>query len=182
MIEEVDPRKVSIHTEYNGMTKLINYSIGNLHPVGTYKFKIIIADTADDELDSAVFLKNISAFAGLKANNDSYEIDAGGTSATSILSNDTTNGKVVTSDLVRTTAGANIPAGFSINNEGKVVVANNVTAGTYTFDYTICDPVNTGFCSTATVTVKVNAKPVCHKPGNFTSQGIPTKVGISTIG
>lgn len=182
VFEFVDPSKVSIYTEYNGMTKLINYSIRNLTPGGTYKFKIIIADTADDELDSAVFLKNLSAFADLQANNNYYEIDAGGTSATSILSNDTTNGKVVTSDLVRTTAGANIPTGFSINNEGKVVVASNVAAGTYTFDYTICDPVNTDFCSTATVTVKVNAKPVCHKPSTFTGQGVPTKVGISTIG
>lgn len=177
--EETIAERISIHTMLTGMTKLINYNIRGLQPGGTYKFKIAIANSVDAGLGSAVFVKEISAFADLNANEDTYVLRAGETT-TSVLDNDTSNGNVVLADHILITADENIPTGFVIDSEGKIVVDKSVQPGTYEFSYTICDKENTDFCSTAKV--KIIIEGMCFKPGNFIGDGEPSLFGISTIG
>ncbi|WP_160138492.1 hypothetical protein [Chryseobacterium sp. c4a] len=56
--------------------------------------------------------------------------------------------------------------------------AQNVLSGTYTFNYTV-NSTCTGAPSVATVTINITGH--CTKPGDFTSMGSPTKVGITNL-
>ncbi|MBC8644220.1 putative Ig domain-containing protein [Flavobacterium lindanitolerans] len=54
-----------------------------------------------------------------------------------------------------------VPAGLSFNTStGAVSVNAGTPAGTYTFDYTICEVLNPANCDTAQVTVNVAAAPI----------------------
>ena len=44
---------------------------------------------------------------------------------------------------------------LQVNGDGKLVVPNNTTPGTYTVTYKICDKANPGVCDTAVVKIKV---------------------------
>ncbi len=48
-----------------------------------------------------------------------------------------------------------LPAGLTLNNDGTVDVAPGTAAGTYTFNYQICEIANPTNCTTATATVGV---------------------------
>lgn len=50
--------------EFNGLTSLITFDLVGLTPGATYTFKIAIADTGDQDLDSGVFIKKISGING----------------------------------------------------------------------------------------------------------------------
>ena len=153
---EPQPGPRVVYTEHNGISKLINYSIRNLIPGSTYTFKIIIADSSDEQRDSGVYIKDISAFADLNAADDSYTVNQGYNVTSSILNNDTSNGTAVTSSLVSISS-SNLPAGFSIDSEGKIIIQNTVSPGIYQFNYTICDKSNPIYCKSAAVTVTVAA-------------------------
>lgn len=200
-LNEVVNNNAKIGVQFNGMTKKIHYSLKGLQAGQTYKLKIVIADAGegDTSLDSGVFVENINATINLKANDDTYEMTAGSTTANSIITNDTANDTEAVKmewltpltpfNIVKVTSEGKTPitTGFSINSEGKVVADNNVEAGTYEFNYNLCDASVGDFCSTAKVTVVVtgNTTPPqgqCYKPGNLTGQGEPTKFGISTVG
>ncbi|SHJ17219.1 Alpha-tubulin suppressor, partial [Algibacter luteus] len=87
---------------------------------------------------------------------------AGG-STTTVLGNDTLNGvAVVPADITLTPGTAPSPASGSItmNADGTITVAPGTTAGTYTYDYTICENLNPANCDTATVTVVVAPAPI----------------------
>ncbi|WP_146603209.1 hypothetical protein, partial [Olleya aquimaris] len=76
---------------------------------------------------------------------------AGGSTAT-VLGNDTLNGvAVVPADITLTPGTAPSPASGSItmNADGTITVAAGTTAGTYTYDYTICENLNPTNCDTA---------------------------------
>ena len=47
--------------------------------------------------------------------------------------------------------------GVTLNADGTVTVAPDTPAGTYVIEYTICENLNPDNCSTATVTVTVDA-------------------------
>lgn len=178
---EPQPGPRVVYTELNGISKLINYSIRNLVPGATYTFKIVIADSSDDQRDSGVFIKDISAFADLNAINDAFTVYQGNSVTSSILANDTSNGSVVTSSLVSITSG-NLPSGFSIDSNGKITVQASVAPGTYKFDYTICDKSNPIYCKTATVTVTVLPPPVCYKAATTSGTPLESIHGITALG
>lgn len=211
---DFDASQVKVHTSFNGITKKIDYALKGLQPGKTYRFKIIIGDAFDGSMDSGVFIDAISAFADIEARNNNYTIDAGSTSTTSVLANDVYKGnfgtvtennvlvqvkeKTLPREFVTISTPFNIvkvetdgtktnSSGFTLDNDGNVIVDSSVAPGTYEFDYNICDAANPDFCSTAKVTVVVKAgtpptEQKCYKPGNFTAQGEPSKFGISTIG
>ena len=74
-----------------------------------------------------------------------------------VLGNDTLNGTPATKDNV--TVSIDDPNGLSglTINEGKIVVPNGSTPGTYTVRYKICDKVHLGVCDTAVVKITVIA-------------------------
>ncbi|WPO80722.1 gliding motility-associated C-terminal domain-containing protein [Flavobacterium sp. KACC 22761] len=76
-----------------------------------------------------------------------------------VISNDTRNGNPLTAsevDIKTTTAD---PSGYLILDPttGIVTLDANAPAGTYTLTYSICDKTNASNCSTAAVTLTVNA-------------------------
>lgn len=60
----------SVFVEHNGISKLISYSAYNLLPGQTYTFKIVLADAGDYDLNTGVFIQNISGVANIITNND----------------------------------------------------------------------------------------------------------------
>ncbi|WP_307530168.1 PKD-like domain-containing protein [Pedobacter sp. W3I1] len=96
----------------------------------------------------------------LAATNDSGDANGytGGTAVENVLTNDTYNGNPVTLNVVKlsqvSTANPNVTLDVTT---GKVNVAPNTTAGTYTLVYQIEDKLNTGQTKTATITITVGA-------------------------
>lgn len=84
----------------------------------------------------------------------------GGTNVLNVFAGDTVNG--APADPAKTTlqlaGGSSLPAGISFDPAtGNVSVAPGTAAGTYSFDYTLCEIANPANCQTATVTVTVEA-------------------------
>ena len=157
LVQNTNPGPFPVAVQFNGITRLITYSLSGLTPGGTYTFKIVIADAGDVSLDSGVFINDIYATATLAANNDTYTIVSGSTSTTSVLNNDSVNGAapasftdVFLSQVSTTNTGVNLDP-----LTGKINVAAGTPAGTYTVTYQICDQTFTSNCKTATATITV---------------------------
>jgi len=148
-----------VAVQFNGITKMITYTLGGLTPGGTYTFKIIIADTADAALDSGVFVNTIYATATVVANNDSYSMVSGSSSIVSVLNNDTVNGvspaslsDILLTQLSTTNNGVNLNP-----TTGLITVVPGTPPGIYNVTYQICDQTFTANCKTAVATVTVQA-------------------------
>lgn len=157
LVTNTNPGPFPVAVQFNGITKLITYSLSGLTPGGTYTFKIVIADAGDARFDSGVFINLIYGTATLIANNDAYTIVSGSTSTTSVLNNDSVNGAapaslsdVLLSQVSTTNTGVNLDP-----LTGKINVAAGTPAGTYTVTYQICDQTFTSNCKTATATITV---------------------------
>ncbi|TRX36157.1 gliding motility-associated C-terminal domain-containing protein [Flavobacterium sp. ZT3R18] len=80
----------------------------------------------------------------------------GGTAVANVLANDKLNGVAVIPSQVVLTLATALPAGITFNTStGEVAVNPQTPAGTYVFDYTICEVLDPSNCSTTTVTVNV---------------------------
>jgi len=145
--------------QFNALTGLITYTLSGLTPGATYTFKIVIADTADEQYDSGVFVNTIYATATLVANNDTYTIISGNNSTVSVLNNDTVNGAapasmsdVLLNQISTTNSGVTLNAATGLIN-----IAPGTPPGVYSVNYQICDLTFLGNCKTATATVTVQA-------------------------
>ncbi|WOD42566.1 gliding motility-associated C-terminal domain-containing protein [Hwangdonia lutea] len=106
----------------------------------------------------------------------------GGSTAT-VLGNDTLNGvAVVPADITLTPGTAPTPAAGSItmNADGTITVAAGTTAGTYTYDYTICENLNPTNCDTATATIVVAPAPIDAVADDFSGAPVNGFDGGST--
>ncbi|MCD8431077.1 hypothetical protein LNJ06_12950, partial [Tenacibaculum finnmarkense genomovar ulcerans] len=86
------------------------------------------------------------------------------------LENDTLNGvKVVPSEVTLTAGTAPTPIAGSItmNADGSITIAPGTTAGTYDYEYTICENLNPANCSKVTSVVKVGKAPIEAIADNF---------------
>jgi gliding motility-associated-like protein len=97
----------------------------------------------------------------IKANDDtvsSFNGFSGGVAVSNVLSNDLLNCSAVVTSDVNVTLASSLPSvlNFNITN-GSVEVKPQTPAGTYSFDYTICEKSNTTNCSTASVKITVVA-------------------------
>ena len=157
LVPNTNPGPFPIAVQFNGITRLITYTLSGLTPNGTYTFKIVIADAGDATLDTGVFIDNIYATATLVANNDSYTIVSGSSSINSVLNNDSVNGTApaTLSDVLLSQI-STTNAGVTLNPlTGQINVAPGTPSGTYAVTYQICDQTFTSNCKTAVATIIV---------------------------
>ncbi|WP_123907060.1 gliding motility-associated C-terminal domain-containing protein, partial [Flavobacterium johnsoniae] len=82
----------------------------------------------------------------------------GGTAVSDVLANDLLNCNAVVRSEVVLTLASTLPSVLTFDTtSGTVAVKPNTPAGTYSFDYKICEASNSSNCSTATLEVKVTA-------------------------
>lgn len=96
----------------------------------------------------------------------------GSTEVLNVFDFDSINGATVnsTNAILSLANGTNVPTGLTFDmNSGAVGVNPSTPAGTYTFDYQICDSANTANCKTATVTVTVVAPVIAADPDSVGS-------------
>ncbi|WP_125112984.1 Ig-like domain-containing protein [Algoriella xinjiangensis] len=115
------------------------------------------------------------------ANDDSYTIDQGSNSTTSVLENDLVayNGNPATVNNVTISKISTTDPNININTStGIIEVGSSVSSGIYTLVYQICRRDAPSSCDTATVTITVQSS-YCTKPGSTIVGGTPTEVGIT---
>ncbi|MFN4086259.1 MAG: Ig-like domain-containing protein, partial [Spirosomataceae bacterium] len=128
---------------------------------GTYTFIYRMCEVLNNaNCDTAKVTVKVAAPAIL-ANDDTAGPIIGKTGANNVVNvftNDLLNGAPVNSTQATVTA-INLPVGFplSLNANGNVNVAPNTPAGTYTFDYNLCQILNPTNCDIGKVTVNVIA-------------------------
>jgi uncharacterized repeat protein (TIGR01451 family) len=122
-------------------------------PLGTFE-----ANTANNVATDA---NNVMA--ALIAANDSVSAVngiLGGSNVLNVFAGDTVNGLAAGTGTttLALASGASLPAGLTFDPvTGNVSVTPGTAAGTYSFDYTLCETANPTNCKTATVSVAVAA-------------------------
>ena len=129
---------------------------------GTYTFEYQICEiVSPDNCDTAtvtLFITNTDSTTNvINAVNDGMDgievtSSSGATAVVNVFDNDTLNGIGVNANSV-TVTGVNLPNGIVLNVDGTVDVNENITTGTYTFEYQICEIASPNNCDTATVTL-----------------------------
>ncbi|MCD8452780.1 hypothetical protein LNJ08_00005, partial [Tenacibaculum finnmarkense genomovar ulcerans] len=141
---------------------------------GTYDYEYTICENLNPANCSTVTSKVVVEAAPIEAVKDEFTSINGkeGATTTSVLENDTLNGKEIVPSEVTLTAGtAPTPIAGSIlmNADGSITIAPGTTAGTYDYEYTICENLNPANCKTVTSTVEVVAAPIEAVADTFTS-------------
>ena len=139
----------------NGDGKLV---VPNNTTPGTYTVTYKICDKANPGVcDTAVVkIKVTGTTSTIDAVDDGEKTLPRTGGIVEVLTNDTLNGTPATKDNVTVTIDSNGGlTGLTVNGDGKLVVPNNTTPGTYTVTYKICDKANPGVCDTATAKIKV---------------------------
>ena len=105
--------------------------------------------------------QTVTVVGPIKANDDtvsSLNGFSGGVAISNVLSNDLLNCSAVVTSDVNVTLASSLPSVLTFNTtNGSVAVKPQTPAGTYSFDYTICEKSNTTNCSTASVKITVVA-------------------------
>lgn len=117
------------------------------------------------------------------ANNDTFAINAGSSSTTSVLANDLEqyNGAAATTSNVILTQLTTTNPNVTLNTStGLVQVGLGVPLGTYTINYQICRTSLPSSCSGAVITVNV-MDPVCYKAGVLSGTALRTHVGLTSL-
>jgi uncharacterized repeat protein (TIGR01451 family) len=154
-------------------------------PAGTYSFDYTICETLNPSNCSTATASVTVDAAPIQAVNDS-ETGVNGASGEmnvlNVLDGDTLNGAPVTAASVDITVatGSSVPAGLTFDPAtGQIDVDPGTPAGTYSFDYTICETINPMNCSTATATVTVDPAPI--QAVNDSETGVNGLVGESNV-
>ena len=107
---------------------------------------------------------------------------SGAANVLNVLTGDTLNGAAATTANVTIglAAGAVVPAGLTFDTAtGNISVTTGTPAGTYSFDYRICEKLNPANCTTATATVTVVATPIAAT--NDSATGVNGRPGASNV-
>ena len=86
-------------------------------------------------------------------------VDAGASTAASVLANDQLNGVSPPAAVTVRLTLVGAPAGYSIAADGRISVAAGTIAGAVTLTYQICEAAALGNCDTARVTLRVTPAP-----------------------
>ena len=140
-------------------------TVPNNTPAGTYSIVYQICEKLNPGNCATSTAVVTVATPTITATPDTFTITTG-TSTSSVIDNDrigtatTTTGTVtigVVTGAIPKTPGANTP---TLNpTDGTITVPNNTPAGTYSIVYQICEKLNPGNCSTATIIVTVVGTP-----------------------
>ncbi|MGB3470393.1 MAG: hypothetical protein WBA51_06205 [Erythrobacter sp.] len=147
-------------------------------PAGGYAIVYEICDIANPANCAAATASITVRSANLVAAPDSATSTgaaAGDADVLNVLAGDTVNGNPATVDTVTITLAASgtLPAQLSFDAAtGSVSVNPGAEAGTYSFDYQICETLNPANCITASATIVV-APPLAFSGTNATSGGNP---------
>ena len=131
---------------------------------GLYTFTYMLIDTLNpSNTDTAVVSINVTSPIILAQTDNGIVNGAiGNASLLNVLANDSLNGLGVSPgmvSLVKTTSTS--ATGISLDTAtGIVSVLPNIPAGVYTFEYRICDTLNTGNCDTSMVYITILAPPI----------------------
>ena len=143
-----------------------NTSVAPGTPAGTYAFNYRICDRVNPtNCADATETVTVVAPAIVAIDDSAGPISgiAGGTNVMNALTGDTLNGVPATTATITIALapGATVPAGLTFDTAtGNVSVAPGTPAGSYSFNYRICDRVNPTNCADATETVTVLAAPI----------------------
>ncbi|WND82000.1 CARDB domain-containing protein [Lysobacter capsici] len=130
-------------------------------PAGTYTLVYRLCEVLNpSNCDDATVTVTVNAAPIVATNDTGAPVDgrSGGVAVPNVLVNDTLNGNPVTpADVALTQVSTSNPGVTLDPATGAVNVAPGTPAGSYTLTYQICELLNPSNCSTATVSVTVNA-------------------------
>ena len=138
---------------------------------GTYSYPYTICEALNpancDTATATVVVDAAPIVAVDDTNPTAINGNTGGVAITSIFANDTLNGLPVVRTEI-TVTNTTVPPQLLLDPaSGEVSVVPGTAAGTYTFDYTICELLNPTNCATAVVTVVVAAAPIVAIDDSF---------------
>ncbi|MCD8411103.1 hypothetical protein LNJ00_12615, partial [Tenacibaculum finnmarkense genomovar ulcerans] len=139
---------------------------------GTYDYEYTICENLNPANCKTVISTVEVVAAPIEAVKDEFTSINGkdGATTTSVLENDTLNGKEIVLTEITLTAGTAptpIAGSITMNADGNIIVAPGTTAGTYDYEYTICENLNPANCSKVTSVVKVGKAPIEAIADNF---------------
>ncbi|WP_264526259.1 HYR domain-containing protein [Flavobacterium sp. N502536] len=148
-------------------------------PVGV---TTVVWTATDNSGNKATCEQKVTVYSLIKATDDAVASVNGavGGSVVNVLDNDVLNcGVAKANELKIALAGKALPSGIDFNTAtGTVSVKPNTPAGTYTFDYTICNLLNSSICGTATVKIDVVA-PKIETPAQTPTVVVDPKTGTT---
>ncbi|MCR4031324.1 MULTISPECIES: gliding motility-associated C-terminal domain-containing protein [Flavobacterium] len=131
-------------------------------PAGTYTLTYQICEKADfGNCDTAIVTVTVTTPSApptpVVANDDSYSNIGCNTFGLvgNVLANDVKGTTPVTLEMVNFTLTSQTNPNITIDGLGNVTVSSLTPAGTYTYNYRICDKLSSENCDTATVTITV---------------------------
>ncbi len=134
-------------------------------PADSYSIAYRICESINpSNCSQALIAIDVTAPIIIAADDTATGIDgiAGDPAALNVLADDTLNGAAATTGNVTITlaSGSTVPPELTFDpSTGTVGVVAGTLAGTYSFDYTICEQLNPTNCSTATASVEVASAP-----------------------
>jgi large repetitive protein len=125
-------------------------------PAGAYTFAYSICETAN-LTNCATTYGTIVLSTNIQAYNDAITFQGPPTtnSVESVLDNDSLYGLTPDETDVNIST-INIPAGFTLNTDGTILVDSTITSGNYTLTYQICEVGFTNNCSVANASIVID--------------------------
>ncbi|SNR26439.1 C-terminal domain of CHU protein family protein, partial [Maribacter sedimenticola] len=163
-----------------------NISVPAGTAAGTYNIDYTICEklntancstaTATISVEAAPIVANDDATPANLASVNGYE----GGVAGDVTTNDTLNGiQVQDAEITISLNDDGGLSGVTIGSDGVVTVPAKIKAGTYNIEYTICEILNPGNCSTATATIVVDPAPIVAVSDDFSTNPVNGKDGGS---
>jgi large repetitive protein len=150
-----------------------NVAIAAGTAAGTYSFEYQICEALNPTNCKTATLTVIVIAAPVVAVNNSLTGVNGASGATNVvnaLTGNMVNGApaTVANAVLGVAPGATVPVGLTFDTAtGNVSVAAGTPAGTYSFDYQICEALNPTNCKTATIVVAISASSVAANPDSI---------------
>ena len=162
-----------------------NVSVAAGTAAGTYSFNYQICETLNPANCQTATISVTVVAAPVVATADSaagVNGASGAANVVNVLGGDTINGNAATPSTVTLSVavGSNVPAGLNFDPAtGNVSVAAGTPAGTYSFNYSVCEILNPTNCQTSAVSVAVDASVVTAV--NISATGVNGASGASNV-
>jgi len=127
-------------------------------PAGTYTYPYTICEKATpSNCSTATATVVVNASTPIVAVPDNMPSVSGATGGitSSVLNNDLLNGAILIPTQVSLTPLASPHSGITMGTDGRITIAPATPSGTYTYNYTICEALNSSNCSTTSAIVNV---------------------------